>query len=264
MRMPTIAPDVLRAARDGRFEALDVILRALEPPVYALALRMLRHREDARDACQEILLTIVTHLGGFRGEAAFGTWAFQIARNHLLRARARPVAVSFEALAEKLGVGTALAGAETLTPEDHAAAREIGLSCTEGMLLALDPDQRLAYLLDLMFGLTSDEAAEVLGITPATFRKRLSRARDALHGHAGSVCGRVNEAAPCRCTRQAVAMRKTGYPIPAPNAASRVFNGLVRLGDVASLFRALPAEAAPAAILGAIRAVLEGRAGGHA
>jgi RNA polymerase sigma factor (sigma-70 family) len=48
---------------------------------------MLGQPEDARDATQEILLKIVTHLSGFRGESSFRTWYYRIGCNHLLNFR---------------------------------------------------------------------------------------------------------------------------------------------------------------------------------
>ena len=45
---------------------------------------MLGTIHDAEDASQEILIKVMTHLSGFRGESAFTTWVFSIATNHLL------------------------------------------------------------------------------------------------------------------------------------------------------------------------------------
>src|SRR5262245_66250967 len=70
--------------RDGDREALERLVTAIQGRIYGLALRMLWHPEDARDATQEILVRIVTHLAGFRGESAFATWAYRVAANQLL------------------------------------------------------------------------------------------------------------------------------------------------------------------------------------
>ena len=55
--------------------------------MYRLALRFLGHPEDAQDACQEILIRIVTHLGSFEGRSKFTTWAYTVATRSLLRTR---------------------------------------------------------------------------------------------------------------------------------------------------------------------------------
>jgi RNA polymerase sigma factor (sigma-70 family) len=184
MKIANPDPDLLQEATAGDLAALDRLLRLLQPGVYNLALRMLGQRDDAADATQEILLKIVTHLGSFRGQAAFSTWVFQVARHHLLtaatRAREFPT-VSFDAIAHKLGAGlelaVGLAGPQRmLTPEDKLAARQVALSCTQGMLMALDRPHRLAYVLDLLFDLDSQQAGEVPAITAAAYRQRPSRA----------------------------------------------------------------------------------------
>jgi RNA polymerase sigma factor (sigma-70 family) len=277
MKIANPERELLQEATAGDLSALDRLLRLLQPGVYNLALRMLGQRDDAADATQEILLKIVTHLGSFRGDAAFSTWVFQVARHHLLtaatRAREFPI-VSFDDIGHRLDAGLAFGGdlssapERVLTPEDKLAARQLALSCTQGMLMALDRPHRLAYVLDLLFDLDSQQAAEVLAITPAAYRQRLSRARVRLEGFARRTCGRINADADCRCERQlpAVAHARQQQLIPPPGIAAdtaaehaeaeRAFDALVQLGDAAALFRAHPDYQAPQALLGAIREVL--------
>lgn len=292
MKLADPGPDTLQGATAGDLAALDRLLRTLQPGVFNLALRMLGRREDAADATQEILLKVVTHLGSFRGQAAFTTWVFQVARNHLLTAstRAREVPeVSLEALGDKLQQGLAFSALQRatigdplgqdrpLTPEDKLAARQVALGCTQNMLMALDREQRLVYILDVVFGLASPEAAQVLEITPEAYRQRLARARGRLEGFTQRTCGLANADAPCHCEKQLPALRhlqaQGGEPRSAPLAvhgrevvqAEAQFSALLRLGDAAAVFRAHPDYQAPEAQLGAIRAVLraEGLAGGE-
>jgi len=70
------------------------------------------------------------------------------------------------------------------------------------MLLSLDRELRIAYVLGDIFNLSGEEAAEVLEIDPATYRKRLSRARVRLHDFLRGWCGVFDEANPCRCAGQ--------------------------------------------------------------
>jgi len=199
MKISDPGPAVLQAATGGDLAALDTILLAIQPGVFNLAVRMLGNREDAADATQEILLKVVTHLGSFRADAAFTTWVYQVARNHLLTAATRSKEspeVSLEGIAERLqqgldffaaSLGDPDGAARSLTPEDKLEARQVALGCTQNMLMALDRDQRLVYVLDIVFGLPSAQAAQVLAISPEAYRQRLSawvdtpwRAKDAL------------------------------------------------------------------------------------
>ncbi len=257
---------------------IDCWPRSLQPGVFTLALRVLGHRDDAADATQEILLKIVTHLSRFRGEAAFTTWVWRVAHNHLMTARtsaAEAPVLSLDALAEKLGAGLALSerltheqgGPSALTPQDKLEARQVALSCTQSMLMALDREDRLIYVIDTVFDLPSTVAAEVVGVTPAAYRKRLSRSRARLAAFTGSQCGLASDEAACRCERQLPALRqfRPADPHKASAKASnrqelaqaeQAFDAFVRVSDAAALFRAHPTAAAPTAMLAAIRAVL--------
>jgi RNA polymerase sigma factor (sigma-70 family) len=265
-RLPEIPAERIAAARNGDLSAIDEIIIQLQPVLFNLAIRMLGHREDARDACQEILLKVITHLGAFRGEAAFSTWVYQIARNHLMRAKTQAresPAVSFESLQIELGEGLALHREDAmLTPEDKAAAREIAVGCTQGMLMNLHREQRLAWLLDVVFGLPSEQAADVLEISAPAYRQRLARARREIETFMAGHCGLVSERAACRCEHQLRAVRlmkpSNGSLMGASDRAqvARNFESLLRMSDAASVFRAHPDYAAPESMIAAIRSVL--------
>src|SRR5438128_4819869 len=81
-----------------------------------------------------------------------------------------------EILDERLRTGLRQVSEEP-DPEDRALAREIRLRCTQAMLLGLDRELRIAYVLGDIFNLSVEEAAEVLGSDLAAYRKRLSLSR---------------------------------------------------------------------------------------
>ncbi len=111
--------------------------------------------------------------------------------------------------------------ARTLTPEEKPEARQAAVSCTQSMRMALDRDQRLVYLLDSVFDLSSTEAAQVLGLTAEAYRQRLSRAKARLEPFMRERCGLVNEAARCRCERQVDALRHVAAASSSMRAAIR-------------------------------------------
>jgi RNA polymerase sigma factor (sigma-70 family) len=262
-------------ARDGDLNALDALLRELQGPVFNLALRMLGQREDAQDATQEVLLKVTTHLATWKGDSAFGTWVFSVASHHLLNQRARRPQrheVSFGQLADQLDEGLAYAerigyGARAQTPEDHLEARRTALSCTQAMLMCLDPPGRMAYVLDVIFGLESAAAAQVQGISAAAHRQRLARARSSVHSFMGQRCGLVSDAAPCRCAKQVPGKRAAAARGLLPpglqvhdtelDAAERGLRELTAMGDAASVMRGSPQFAPPAEMVNGIRLVVQ-------
>ena len=73
------------------------------------------------------------------------------------------------------------------------------------MLQCLDRPHRAAYVLGEIMEFSGPEAAEVLGISPALFRKRLQHARKAVLEFTRSHCGLVSDSAPCQCHRRVAA-----------------------------------------------------------
>ena len=70
------------------------------------------------------------------------------------------------------------------------------------LLQCLERSERIAYVLGGIFDLPSAEAAWILDVTPAAYRKRLERARQRIRSFMNSTCGLVNPGAFCRCARR--------------------------------------------------------------
>lgn len=193
------------AAKSGDKKALEELIMNIQDNVYGLALRMLYDPSDAEDASQEILLKIITHLGTFRGESSFNTWMYRVAANHLLTIRKRKpenVARSFEEYQEALDLETAAGWQESQSDVlQNLIVEEIRISCLQGLLLCLDREHRLAYLLADVFDVTGEQGAAILEISPQVFRKRLSRARERIRDFLTRNCALINPNNPCKCER---------------------------------------------------------------
>ena len=193
-------------ARDGDRSALEDLVARIQDGAYSLALRMLWHPEDARDATQEILIRVVTNLGTFRGESAFLTWVYRVAANYLLTARAGRLEVqrlTFEQFGQDLDEGLSDVPLAQESPIDESLLiEEVKIGCTLGMLSCLDRPHRLAYILGEILEIDSPEAAHILEVDATTFRKRLSRARSDIVAFTKAKCGLLNPDRRCRCRRR--------------------------------------------------------------
>jgi RNA polymerase sigma factor (sigma-70 family) len=205
--------ELARRAADGDREALSALVREIQQPMYRLALRFLGHPEDAQDACQEILIRIVTRLGTFEGRSKFTTWAYTVAVRSLLRTRKRLVESSVkgpEQFAAFLDAGLGEIDTTLDEAEYQLLCEEVRISCTYGMLLCLSRPQRAAYVLADVLGLTDADGAEILDCTRDAFRQRVSRARRTLRQVIDNRCGLVDPANPCRCGRQIASSEAAG------------------------------------------------------
>jgi RNA polymerase sigma factor (sigma-70 family) len=194
---------LVEQAKQGETRALECLVELLQGRVYNLALRMLAVPEDAQDAMQEILVKIITHLGDFRGDSTFMTWAYRIATNHLLSlAEQATRRITFERLGTGIADSLAHSSPDIAVEVERALlAEEVCRSCTLGMLQCLSREARIVVILGDLFEVSSEEGADILAITPAAFRKRLSRARAELVGFVSCQCGIVNPDNPCRCEK---------------------------------------------------------------
>jgi RNA polymerase sigma factor (sigma-70 family) len=163
--------DSVELARAGNRAALETVIELVQDKIYGLALRMLWHPEDARDATQEILIRVIPHLGGFRRESAFMTWTYRIAANYLTsvrKSRLEEQRYTFERFGRELDEGLSELPSPAVNQAEQAVLlQEVRIGCTMGMLFCLDRPHRLAYILGKILALDNREAADVLGIAPA-------------------------------------------------------------------------------------------------
>ncbi len=261
-------------AANGDSAALTAVVERIQDDVYRLSLRMLWHPQDAEDATQEILLKVVTSVSTFRGESSFRTWALRVATNHLLnvrRGRVEEQRLTFEAFGKDLGDGLADPPAALADSPDQALLeQEVKIGCTQAMLLCLDRDERIAYVLGDVFELRSDNAGQILGIEPAAFRKRLSRARQQIRVFMRRYCGLANADAVCACSRRVQpAIRRgrvdpanllfagRGEPPPRRLPVLEAVGEMEHLHHIAGIHQSHPRYRAPAQLAAEIRRILE-------
>jgi RNA polymerase sigma factor (sigma-70 family) len=209
---PIVLEELTRRALGGDREALDMLVRALQGDVYGLALRMLWNHEDAEDATQEILVRVVTRLSQFGFRSRLKTWVYRLAVNYILDLKKSPIErqhLSFDAFAESLAAGHVAASATNT--EQSMLIDEVKVGCSLAMLQCLDRPHRIAFVLGAIMEMSGPEAAEVLEIDPALFRKRLQLAREAVIAFTRSHCGLVSDAASCQCHRRVSSLATAAF-----------------------------------------------------
>jgi len=198
--------ETLEKAKNGDMQALEELILGIKDNIYNLSLRMLWNPADAEDVTQEILIKVITNLSKFRSESKFSTWVYQIASNHLINTNKRGMenmGLSFE-IYEK-GMDDVYDPNRPVSFDEadrNLLAEELKVSCTHAMLLCLDREHRMIYILSNMFGINSKEGAAILEITPEAYRKRLSRASEKMRNFMENNCGLVNESCKCHCRRR--------------------------------------------------------------
>jgi RNA polymerase sigma factor (sigma-70 family) len=208
--------DLIRHVKQGSREALELLIARHQAWIYNIVLRMVYNPQDAEDATQEILIKLLTTLSTFEGRSRFRTWLYRIVVNHVLNMQ-RTRSEAWEWTFEKYGSGLAsapdldLPDPRTVPADVQLLVDEARIGCSSGMLLCLDRDQRLVYILGEIFGVTDVVGGELLDISRDNFRQKLARARRDLHSFMHDRCGLVNQANPCRCAKKTQAFMRAGY-----------------------------------------------------
>ncbi len=164
---------VVRAIAGDR-AAFDLLVRAHYPRIHATAFHLLGNHEDAEDVAQDCFVRAHGALKWFRRDGSFAAWLRRIVV-HLVRDRYRRVGrrPAFES-----GVPDRPARAAH-EPEREVGQRELARLLTEAVT-RLPENLRIALLLRTRDELTYDEISQATGVTPATARTQVMKARRAL------------------------------------------------------------------------------------
>lgn len=173
-------------AKSGDYEAFEQLVNRHERRLYALAMNIVRQREDAEDVVQAAFLNALEHLHDFREEASFATWMTRIvtyAALKVLRKRKGLDTVSLDDATDENEEGE-IPHPEYIAdwrgdPAKIVEQRELKRILDEA-IDALDEKYRLVFVLRDVEGMSVEETANVLGISPANVKVRLLRARLAL------------------------------------------------------------------------------------
>ena len=214
---------------------------------------------------------MITNLSKFRKESSFFTWVYSIASNYLLTTKKRFMeqqALSFEIMAEGIKEGYAPKEPISISePDRDLLAEELKISCTHAMLLCLDREHRLIYILSNMFGVNSKEGSAILNITPEAFRQRLSRTREKMRNFMESNCGLVNDNKTCSCKKRVeIAIENhrinperlifVNQQLGTNSVIEACKNEMEQFDNISAVFSSNPFYLAPQSILGKIKGIL--------
>lgn len=170
-----VDPQLVRAVQRAEPGAMDALIRATYGEVYALAGGLLGDPSDAADATQEVYVKVVRAVLPFRAEASFGSWLHRVTVDvclAALRARGDVRARGQSAGADEMPVDVVDPAPD---PAERAAAADLAAR-TSAALAALSEDAREVVVLRDVRGLSTREAARVLGISEGAVKVRLHRA----------------------------------------------------------------------------------------
>lgn len=208
---------LIRKSVAGNEMALEALVKKHQNWVFNTAIIFVGDRDEAQDITQEVLIKMVTKLSTFNRKSEFRTWLYRIIKNHFLnmrRGKYEQGASTFEEFGKALDNTPNTDFRASNEAEHKLIVNEAKISCMNGMLLCLDREQRLIFLLGELFEFPDTVGAEVMEISRENFRVRLHRAKKQLYTFMNGKCGLVNKKNPCRCARKTAGFIKAGCVDP--------------------------------------------------
>lgn len=166
--------ELIKGTLRGDDRCFALLVDRYKDMVMAVAMRVVKNREDAEDLAQDVFIKVYTSLGKFKGESKFSTWLFRIAYNEAIgycrQSHSDTVSVEdwmdFEQTVDT-GLVTQMEniGAQQRSHYIHLAMER------------LDPKDALLLTLFYLGENTVAEISDICSMTPSNVKTSLSRAR---------------------------------------------------------------------------------------
>jgi RNA polymerase sigma-70 factor, ECF subfamily len=172
--------DLVHATQNGDITAFEQLVGRYHRKLLRIAQNVTHNREDSQDAVQESFMKALQHLSEFREHSQFSTWLFRITVNQaLMKLRKRRTTVDVS-LDEAFRADEDLLPREVadgaLNPEELCRTSELRDILIKA-LQELRPILRTVIVLRDVEGLSIDQTADVLDLSPSAVKTRLWRAR---------------------------------------------------------------------------------------
>ncbi len=168
---------LVRRYQRGDTRALEQLYQRYRSPLLSFLSRMVGDAADAEDVFVETWVRIARALPGYSEQGKFRSFAFTVARrealHHLERRANRD---SRAALGHEGNELDRIGDGGAIDPEEGASRSELARRI-DGALDALSAELRACFLLYHAEGMTVPQVAEATGLSPATVKRRIGRAR---------------------------------------------------------------------------------------
>lgn len=165
--------------QNGDEQAYRQFVDAYEVQVFNTVLSLVQKREEAEDLAQEVFMEVFRSIGKFKGDSSLQTWVYRIATNKSLESiRKKKTAKRFAFLSSLFGAEQELLHhpVEFDHPGVQVEKKEMAKILFQA-ISKLPENQRAAYTLAQVEGLSYEEVAAVLETTKSSVESLLFRAK---------------------------------------------------------------------------------------
>jgi RNA polymerase sigma-70 factor, ECF subfamily len=171
---------LVELAKTGDDGAFPELVKRYSRRILRVARNITNNDEDSEDVLQETFMKAFTHLDGFQGNSKFYTWLVRIAMNEALMKLRKRKTGKVVSLDEELDTGDDTIVREIAVwegnPEDKFSQEELR-EILDTTIASLPEGFRVVFQLRDIEELSTEETAEILGLSIPAVKSRLLRAR---------------------------------------------------------------------------------------
>ena len=181
--------ELIARIQAGEKSACDECIALHSPALNRLLLRLLNNEQDAEDVLQETFLNAFRAIDSFEGRSSLSTWLYRIAYNAAMMRLRRPNAPTVsveETLNETPGYIPRQLFDWCCLPEETYDSEEVQTELRRA-IAAMPETLQTVFLLRELEGMSTEETAVTLDISPSAAKVRLHRARQWLRDTLGPI-----------------------------------------------------------------------------
>ena len=159
---------LIASAQQGNASAVEQLLEDYYDYIFSICRKVTGNIDDANEATQETLISVVRNIASFKSTAKFSTWVYRIATNAAL-----------DEIRKKVRRPTTEFNEDTVIPPTTKSLEDslIDNIDLDNALQNLSEEFRIVLVLRDQLGASYEEISEILGIASGTVKSRIARAR---------------------------------------------------------------------------------------
>ncbi|HYF74954.1 MAG TPA: RNA polymerase sigma factor [Candidatus Nitrosocosmicus sp.] len=170
--------------------------------LFTVAYRLTGSREDAEDVVQEAFLNACKAFHTFQGNSSLSTWLYRIVVNCSYRYMKKLKKLPVVDISARLNVSEKvffemIKSEESV--EDIVMTNDMRETCLQLFLKCMPQKQKIAFVLKVLLGLTTEEVAAIMDISEGAVKTNVYRARLVMKDNIEDKCSYINPNNPCNC-----------------------------------------------------------------
>lgn len=208
---------------------------------------MTGNKDDADDITQETFIQAFKSLDKFKGESQIYTWLYKIAKNNCIRFLEKKKKITFLSLQKLTDNASSPVAAGIPETEKMHYIKQVKDGCLSALLRSLSLQQRLAFILNVLLGLSLEQVSNVIDKSENATRILVHRSKQNIRNYLCANCSLFDPENSCHCENLINFSLKQNWIRPGDSMhnVEQTEAEIKSLNDVVGLYKTLEEKSMP-------------------